>query len=155
MTREERARQSAMDQIYQNVPFSREKLNGTFQSGDMWAVCDTYRFIRSKNRPQDIPECMGVNIDALVHDEYRQGEIVYLPTVSEIKEHIKAHGFTRVRKPGQIEALPGWWCNPFYLLDMVKAMPDAVYYKPKNSCSPLYCEAEDGDALLCPVRHAA
>jgi hypothetical protein len=155
MTKKERARQSAMNRVYQNCPEVYESINGTFKNGDMWAVCDSYRFIRSQNRPQDIPESMGMDLDTVIPCDAKNGSIVYLPTVSEIKEHINAHGLTRVRKPGMIEAIPGWWCNPFYLLDMVQAFPDAVYYKPSNATTALYCECEDGDALLFPVRHSA
>ena len=153
MTKEERNRQKAMTQVYKNVPAGRDKLRGTFKNGDKWAVCDTYRFIRTKNRPEDIPESMGTDLDLLVSPEMKLGKVVYLPTAEEIKEYTKARGLTRVRNPGQIEALPDWWCNPFYLLDMVQAFPDAVYYTPKNSCTPIYGECEDGDAVLCPVRH--
>ena len=151
MTREERSRQSAIKAIYQNS--ISDKLKGTFQSGDKWAVCDGFRFIRTSNRPKDIPDCTGMDLGR-VTENVERGKVVCPPSAHEINEFIKERFMTRHRNLLPIEALPGWWCNPFYLLDMVKAMPDAVYYKPKNRLSPLYCESEDGDALLLPVRRA-
>lgn len=157
MTREEKNRLNAINHVYKNsyAQRGREALHGTFKSGDMWAVCDSYRFIRTKNRPQELPESRGINIEMCIPNDAKHGEKCIMPTAQEIKEYTKAHGFTRVRNPGMIEAFPGWWCNPFYLLDMVQAFPDAVYYKPSNATTALYCESEDGDALLCPVRHSA
>lgn len=80
-----------------------------------------------------------------------------LPSTAKIKNAIadlkSKYGKEWKRKP--IEALPGWWCNPQYLLDMVQALPGGTARAPKNERSPLYYESEDGDALLLPVRHTA
>ena len=148
-------RLAALKKVVKNVPPGMDRLRGIFQIGDRWAVCDGYRFIRVENKPESIPEALGgVDLDHAIPQNAKQAEVVELPSVVEIKSFIASHKIGR----GQIEpmeALPGWWCNAQYLLDMVQALPDGKAYKPEKNISPLYYEAEDGDALLLPVRHTA
>ena len=148
-------RLAALKKVVKNVPEYQERMKGIFKSGERWAVCDGYRFIRVENKPESIPETdFDMDLDQTIPQNAKQAEVVELPSAVEIKSFIASHRIGR----GQIEpmeALPGWWCNAQYLLDMVQALPNGKAYKPEKNISPLYYEAEDGDAVLLPVRHTA
>lgn len=150
---------AALTNVYKSaLSMPREGLHGAFKSGDRWAVCDGYRFIRVNSKPESIPEADGgVNLDACIPPDVRAADVVDLPNVAEIKAamaDLKAkYGRDWREKP--IEAAPGWWCRPKFLLDMIQALPGGKAYRPKGGTSAMYYESEDGDALLLPVRHSA
>lgn len=149
---------AALNRVYKSCPTSRENMRGIFRSGERWAICDGFRFIRVNSKPESIPECAGnFDIDKTIPKNVRENEVVELPSVADIKAaiaNLKAkHGKGWKNEP--IELLPGWWCNPQYALDMVQIFPVGKAYRPEYPHSPLYYEAEEGDALLLPVRHAA
>lgn len=154
-----RAQLAAITRVYKSAcRHTSRKFNGMFKSGERWAVCDGYRFIRIKNRPESIPETeCDLDLDKTVPKDATSAEVVELPSVVQIKAEIaklKAqYGRDWQRHP--IEALPGWWCNAQYLLDMVEALPGGVAHQPEKYCSPLYYHSNDGDAILLPVRHDA
>lgn len=151
---------AAVKRIYKSaLSMPNASLHGATRSGDRWSICDGYRFIRLNSKPESIPEVHGLGFDPekAIPAGARDAEPVTLPTVAELKEKIAAlkaeHGRAWTREP--IEALPGWWCNPQYLLDMVQALPGGTAYAPAGRVSPLYYESPDGDALLLPVNHRA
>lgn len=153
-------RTSALNRIYKSAcSFTRKGFDGVFPSGDRWALCDGYRFVRLNVKPESYPERENaVDLDRAIPAGAADAETVELPTVQEIKAHLAAVKARYGRKwknyaESHIEALPGWWCNPEYLLDMVQALPGGTAHAPKNSLSPLYYESPDGDALLLPSRH--
>lgn len=153
-------RMAAIRRIYKSAADrNNQKFSGTFPSGDRWAICDGYRFIRLNSKPESIPECMGgIDLDQSIPAGAENAEVVTLPTVTDIKAAIaelKSKYGKDWNYKHPIEALPGWWCNAQYLLDMVQALPDGTAYAPKNYYSPLYYHSEDGDAVLLPVRHSA
>lgn len=151
-------RLSALNRIFKGMDNYRPNLYGMFKSGDLWAICDGYRFIRTTDKPESIPECMGgLDLDKLIPQCSKGGEVVSLPSISEIKAAIadlKAR-YGREWKSNPIEPISGWWCNAQYLLDMVQALPDGTAYRPESPHKPLYYRSEDGDAVLLPVRHSA
>lgn len=149
---------AAIKRIYKSAcSGSRRELHGAFKSGDKWAICDGYRFIRLNSKPESIPETKSdLDIERVIGSA-RDGKIVELPSVSEVKAKIaelKAmYGKGWNKMP--IEPLPGWFCNPQYLLDMLQALPNGRAHLPKNSTSPLYYESGGGDALVLAVKHNA
>lgn len=151
-------RMAAIKRVYKSAASQgRECYRGAFRSGDRWAICDGYRFIRLNSKPESIPECAGgVDLDKSIPQDVQNSEVVTLPNAAEIKAAIaelKSKYGRDWNYKHPIEALPGWWCNAQYLLDMVQALPDGTAYAPKNCYSPLYYHSEDGDAILLPVRH--
>lgn len=153
---------AAMKRIYKGCSDSRPMLKGLFKSGDRWALCDGYRFIRVSSKPESIPEASTmpggeepINLDKCIPDESRYSEAVTVPTAAEIRAFMAANKIKSGRGVtyNAMEALPGWWCNPAYLLDAVQALPGAIFHKPKSHYSPLYFESETGDGMLLPVRH--
>lgn len=154
-------RMAAIKRIYKSASSGRrEDLHGAFRSGDRWALCDGYRFIRLNSKPDSIPEAPQkgdpFDLDKCIPQGACYAETVSLPSESAIKAEIanlkSKYGRDWDRHP--MEALPGWWCNAQYLLDMVQAIPDGVAYKPEKYYSPLYYRAENGeDAMVLPVRH--
>lgn len=149
------ARLTALKRVWKNASPYEERLNGIFKSGERWAVCDGYRWIRVNSKPESIPECMcDLDLDKTIPADAKQGEVVELPSAVEIKSFIASHKIRR-GKTEPMEALPGWWCDPQFLLDLIQALPDGKAYRPGKPFAPLYVEAEDGDAILLPVRHTA
>lgn len=153
-------RLSALNRIYKNCADSRPSLKGFFPSGDRWAICDGYRFIRLNSKPESIPEApqavKPLDLDKIILADALNSEVVNLPSAAEVKAAIadlKSKYGRDWNNRHPIEALPGWWCNPQYLLDMIQALPDGTAHKPENCYSPLYYHSEDGDAILLPVRH--
>lgn len=152
-------RTAALNRIYKEARAnSRKSLHGVFRSGDKWAVCDGYRAVRLNTKPESIPEAEGdpLDLEKCIPEESRYSEAVELPTVAEIKAHMAEHKCKRGRRVSyeSIEAVPGWWCDPQYLLDMLAVLPGGTAHLPKTNLSPLYYESPDGDALLLPVRKA-
>lgn len=153
---------AALNRIYKSaLDNHRENLHGFFPNGDRWALCDGYRFVRVNSKPESIPEAPQkgdpLDLSRSIPAGAEDAEIVTLPTVAEIKAAIAdlRSRYGRDWKRNPIEALPGWWCNAQYLLDMVQALPGGIAYKPEKYCTPLYYKSADGDALLLPVRHSA
>ncbi len=158
------ARVSALNRIYKNCSDHRPELRGFFRSGDRWALCDGYRFVRLNSKPDSIPYAAysdenskfePVDLNSCIPQGAADAETVELPSVADVKAFIAANkyksGHYTMYKP--MEALPGWWCNPQYLLDVLSVFPSVTAYKPLSAHSPLYCVGEDGDALVLPVRH--
>ena len=154
---------AAIQRVYKSAQKQgRESFRGAFKSGDRWAICDGYRFIRLNEKPNSVPECSAdIDLDGrVIPVDARTAEEVTLPTVAEIKAHIadckaKYGSKWARRRESAIEAVPGWWCNPNYLLDMVQALPNGVAHLPSKPIAPMYYESEDGDAVLLPVRPVA
>lgn len=149
-------RLAVLNRVVKNAP--REDFRGIFKSGERWAVSDAYRFIRINERPLSIPEVKNdIDLDRIIPKNTISAETVELPNVADIRAFMATNKIKSGRyiSYNPIEAVPGWWCNPSYLLDMVQALPGGKAYKPANHYSPLYYQSDDGDALLCAVRHAA
>lgn len=146
---------SALTRIYKNCGDARPNMQGVFKSGDRWAICDGYRFVRVNDKPESIPEVPGgIDLDQAIPKDAHRAELVDLPSVGDIKVYMAAHKQGR-GKYEPIEAAPGWWCNPQYLIDMIQAIPDGRAHKPDNERSAMYYAGESGDAVLLPVRHSA
>lgn len=159
-----KTRLAALNRLYKSCAAagrSRPSMGGFFQSGDMWALCDGYRFVRLKEKPDSIPATglpEAVNCNAVVKNEDRNGAIFAAPSAAEIKAHIaqkkQEHGKSWYRNPDfAFEAFPNWWCDPRYLLDMVETFPNGKYHLPASNVSGVYVEDKDGDGFLLPVRH--
>ena len=147
---------AAIKRVYENNGTMRPNLYGLFQSGEKWAVCDGYRAIRVN---ADIPELPHVAPEAVqlgrIFDGAEKGEALELPSVAELKAWAAAHGGKRALNHGSGEpyilaGLVG--VNPYYLIDAIQALENVRAYIPENWHSPIYFEADNGDAILLPVR---
>lgn len=151
---------AAIKRIFKSIDPYRENLRGVFEQSGKWIITDGYRALRLNEKPEAIPECIGVKSIEDIMDTAKNKaldcEKVELPDVASIKLYIaeiKAkHGKEWKRQP--IEALPGWYCNPQYLLDIMQALPDGTAYRPEKWSDMLYYESEKGDAVLFPVKKA-
>lgn len=151
---------AAIKRIFKSIDPYREALRGVFEQNGKWILTDGYRALRLNEKPEAIPECAGVESTEDIMDKAKNKaldrEKVTLPDVSAIKLYIaeaKAkYGKKWKRQP--IEALPGWYCNPQYLLDIMQALPDGTAYRPEKWSDMLYYESEKGDAVLLPVKKA-
>lgn len=153
---------AALKRIYNSLPASRPAMDGFFRSGDMWALCDGFRFVRLHDKPGSIPEAPGaaggnppIDLEKYAQEALVGAEDVDLPTAGQIKAVIAAekakHG-SKKNRWDKWEALPGWYCDPQFLLDLVQALPGAKAVKAPGAKKPLYLRSENGDGYLLPVR---
>lgn len=151
---------AALKRIYNNCPASRPALDGFFRSGDMWALCDGFQFVRLHSKPGSIPEAQSrgkspLDLEKLAQEALVGAEDVELPTAGQIKAVIAAekakHG-SRKNRWDKWEALPGWYGDPQFLLDLVQALLGAKAVKAPGAYKPLYLRSENGDGYLLPVR---
>ena len=123
-------------------------LHGVFKFKEWEVLCDGCRAFRLRKMPDVLPRAVEapepLDMDRIMQHEL--GETCVLPSIAEVKAHIAAH------KDYPMEALPDWWCDPQFLLDVLNVFPNGTAYKPKDNHSPLFVDGEDGDAILLPVR---
>ena len=152
---------AAIKRIFKSIDPYRENLRGVFEQSGKWIITDSYRAIRLNEKPEAIPECIGVKSMEDIMDKAKNKAIcrekVELPDIASIKLYIaemKAKHGKDWQRHNPIEALPGWYCNPQYLLDIMQALPDGTAYRPEKWSDMLYYESEKGDAVLLPVKKA-
>ena len=153
---------AALKRIYNSCPPYRPAMYGFFRSGDMWALCDGFRFVRLHDKPGSIPEAPEaaegnppIDLEKIAHDALVGAEDVELPAAGQIKAYIaeqKAKHGSKKTRWDKYEALPGWWCDPQFLLDLVQALPGASAVKAPGPLKPVYLKSENGDGLLLPVK---
>lgn len=135
----------------------RAEIAGIHEQGGRYCITDGYRAFRfSADLPSIRRAIHTFDYGNLFSPFSRDAET--LPPVSraEIKEFIAVSGQTRSKCniPFTPAAWPAWYAiNPFYLLDALDAMPDAVFYLPESYFKPLYFADDAGnDGILMPVR---
>lgn len=152
---------AAIKRIFKSIDPYRENLRGVFEQSGKWIITDGCRAIRLNEKPEAIPECVGIkSIEDIIDTEKNKAldrEKAELPDIASIKLYIaemKAKHGKDWQRNNPIEALPGWYCNPQYLLDIMQALPDGTAYRPEKWNDMLYYESEKGDAVLLPVKKA-
>lgn len=135
----------------------RNSMGGILPVDGRYCIMDGFRAFRfSADLPSIRRAIHTFDYDKFFSPFSRDAET--LPPVSraEIKEFIAVSGQTRTKcsVPFTPAAWPAWYAvNPFYLLDVLDAMPDAVFYLPESYFKPLYFADDDGnDGILLPVR---
>lgn len=78
----------------------------------------------------------------------KAGEVVQLPDADTIKV-----AAANRKNPDCLEVSPGWWCNSYYLKELLAALPGAVARIPEKWNAPMFFTSPRGDAILMPVRH--
>ena len=89
---------AALKRIYNSCLASQPAMDGFFWSGDMWALCDGFRFVRLHDKPGSIPEAPQgagdkppIDLEKIAHDALVGAEDVELPTAGQIKAFICAN----------------------------------------------------------------
>lgn len=144
----------------------RSALYGSWMEGDLQCYCDGYRAVRLREAlpTETIPAgTMPMNVSNIVESDRRNmGEVLSLPTIPDLKAHIKIGKVTnKFNNRGDRveydfgEGLP--LVNAEYLLDMLELLPGctATAAKHRPELSPIYFEADGGDGILLPVRRDA
>ena len=130
---------------------------GLFLYDGKYIACDGYRLLRLN---EDIPQLPHTqykyfNSTKLISEAKKDGETLFLPTVEELKK-FAIEQKQAAKNVGKLYT-PRYclndyvWVKPYYLLDMLNALPDCVAYKPKSPRDPIYFKAENGDGLLVPI----
>lgn len=135
--------------------------NQTKDGSTLYCVCDSFVAIRFNEKPL-LPE-----IDEKWHGQEMQLEQIVklidgskeiaLPDISELKVFIKTHKIKEKNNPKKVadylldEEL-NLWVNPQYLLNAMECLPDCKAYA-KSRFGAIYFNAENGDGVVCPVRH--
>lgn len=140
---------------------------GVFLADGHYCVCDGYRLMRFN---QDILEAAHVEtndynfiIAKIIDDQkiIKNGEVLHIPPADEIKAFIKRERADRkaAKEAGVLMPAKTPMCidgfiyvDAEYLLDMVKAFPGVVAYKPSRPINPIYFVANNGDGILMPIR---
>lgn len=147
---------------------SKTYTHGSWMEGDKQCYCDGYRGVRLKEAlPTDpVPETEITMTLANVVNPAREnaGAVLNLPTISELKAHIKIEKAMNKGKAGKVgkglngatwdfgEGLP--MVDATFLLDMLELLPGckAVGSKVRPELGPIYFESDAGDGVLLPVR---
>lgn len=129
-------------------------------------IADHFKVIRFKEQVDGIAQ-HGDNcpegwiekhdaVEGILADAFESSnENMLIVTESELKEHIKNPDSPRIKDTGRTfwsfgDHLP--WVDANYLLDILKIVPDAKFYRPKHVHLPIYFDGTNGDGILCPIR---
>ena len=140
---------SALKRIVSN---GLEGWNGIFEKDGFYCACDGYRLVRLKYDVASLPHIVNnsTTISKMVESAVGDKIPLELPTIAELKAHIKRYPVKNGVKPFLIGGvIPA---NPKYILDMLNALPDCKAYLPQKLHLPVYFEAESGDGILLPIR---
>lgn len=147
---------SAVKRIIANTPpHIREELRGMYEQNGRYCVTDGYRAVRLNEDITSLPHATCGDTFKLepIFADLLKDEKIALPEVPEVKQNMVELKINFVNKGKMIYNLTDdVWVDAKYLIDILQALPNAVAYKPKNNASPIYFEAENGDAVLLPVR---
>ena len=150
------ARVNAIKNIIKNAPESRPSMKGLFRNGEKWVACDGNRAIRTGTDITSVPHTEEPNFSVERFIPPILNEKLDLPTIAEVKAFIAERGYTKSNFHGKEGfCLDGYvWVNPFFLMDMLNALPGAVIYKPSTPRSAIYMQSTEtgDDGILLPVR---
>ena len=137
----------------------RAELAGIHEQGGRYCITDGYIAFRfSADLPSIRRAQVPFDFEKAIPESGFHGETLPPVSRSEIKEFIAVTGQTRSKPKGAFSPAkwPQWYAvNPFYLLDVLDAIPDAVFYLPAKYNAPLYFADDSGnDGILCPVNTA-
>ena len=149
---------SAVKRILKNAQSGhRKNYDGIFLYDGKFAVCDGYRLLLLNEDIAQAPhtKCPSANHDfkKVIAEAKKDGETLRLPTIGELKEYNVA----QKRELGKFDT-PRYciddylWANPYYLIDMLDALPGCTAYKPDNPTALIYFKAENGEGFLCTIR---
>lgn len=150
------AKVNAIKNIIKNAPESRPIMKGLFRNGDKWVACDGNRAIRTGTDISSVAHTEEPNFSIERFIPKERGETLTTPSVAEVKAFIAERGYTKSNFHGKEGfCLDGYvWVNPFFLLDMLNALPGCVAYKPTSQLSAIYMQSTEtgDDGILLPVR---
>lgn len=127
---------------------------------DRWLVSDGYHAVRFKDKLPlpEIPEKMrGHEIDFTKIIKIPENPAcIDVAPLSEIKLFAKTHKAKKNEPivPYCMSRDFDIWCNAEYLANILECLPDCkVYINANSNVAMIYFQADNGDGLLCPVRH--
>lgn len=128
----------------------------TLVNGETWyALCDGYRVFRLKDDITSVPHIeKGLSQEAMSKlfadyiTPYYDG-LLTVPSIADIKAHIAENRSMNVKRPICLDNYI--YVDPEFLLDTLEILPDCRLWKPDKPTKPIYCDADNGDALLLPV----
>lgn len=155
-------RQKAAERVIKSAKNAAcEALHGAwFDSKGLQCICDGFQAYRlrealpletipEKEKPLDLSRVIAIN----------SGAVLTLPTVPELKAHIKTE---KARLKAQKDKNPPTWdfgaelprVNAEYLLNALELLPDATATasRERPTLRAIYFESEHGDGILLPVR---
>lgn len=135
---------------------TRPELSGIHAHGGKFCILNGYMAFRFRDDMVSIGRCVEYfEFDKAFSDVAQSTEVLPTPSRADIKAYIAETGSTRkaIKEPYTPDGWPDWYAvNPFYLLDVLDAIPGAEFYKPGKYCTPIYFTNGDGDdGILCPV----
>ena len=158
---------TAANRIIKNAKSrKRPVLEGMFtnQTRDgltLYCVCDSFVAVRFNEKPL-LPEIdekwqgQEMQLEQIVKKP-KHGKEITLPNIDELKVFIKTHKIKEKNNPKKVDDYLldeelNLWVNPQYLLNVMECLPDCKAYAESRLCA-IYFNAENGDGVVCPVRH--
>lgn len=132
-----------------------ERWKGTSKQGNTWNVVCPYMGVRLNEKPELEENLNNFDFNGCIPKEFEK-EILQLPTIAELKAHIKIQ---KAENKGKKNFLPTWdfgeglpYVNANYLLNMQEIFRDVKSVQLGKSSakwrSPLYFKSEIGDGIL-------
>lgn len=143
---------TAAGKIIKNAP--RDNFRGIWEDAGKYWICDGFRLLRLNDDISSLPHVEKPADVSKAIDTAEKVEEIELPSAADLKAFISADKAKQGKHfhPTGYKVMEGWYCNPSFLLDMLSALPGCKAYKAKDSVSPMYFSAENGDGVLLPVR---
>ena len=144
---------AAIKHVIDNGYKGKKELGGIWQDDGMYCVSDGYRLIRLKKDIASLPHTSFKMDTKKLIAPLGEGRIeMKLPTIAELKAFIATHPKQKDREPSPFIVDGFYPLNPWYLKDIMTALPDCKAYLPQKINRPVFLEAENGDAVILPIR---
>lgn len=145
---------------------ARESLLYAYNDGERVTICDGFRAVQfnAESAPElpTLPESMDyVDIGRIIKPATANADAVTLPTVQELKNHIKIE--KALKKANKDKTKPLYiltaesglkiYTDAQYLLDVLECLPGATAAaSARGPLYPLYFIADNGRGILCPTK---
>lgn len=156
-------RVNAIKRIIKEAPGYNAALQGIFPDAGYFVACSGYHAVRLTSDITSIKHTVphSFSVDKIFSDipNKDSAETLRRPKTSEIKAFCAEKGLRRntCKTPYTPPEWPDWIAvNPYYLLDILEALPEAEIVLPYKLNSIIYFRGEGGEGgeegVLCPIR---
>lgn len=153
-------RVNAIKRIVKTAQDYNAAIKGIFQDAGYFVACSGYHAVRLTSDITSIKHTdpYSFSVAKIFADipNKTSADVLRRPKASEIKAFCAENGLRRntCKTPYTPPEWPEWIAvNPYYLLDMLEALPEAEIVLPYKLHSMIYFRGGNGeDGILCPIR---
>lgn len=131
------------------------QIQGTFKQGSFWIATDGFTCLYFNKKP-NIPTCQGVDADLLHYlDIPVSARLQHVPDIDfMVGVKNKSHTNKRSPFPYELDKSIGLFVNPYYMLRIMKLLPDVTSIFYTSPSSPIvFVGFGDDYGMLLPVKH--